>query len=198
MKEFEKMSDEELAVMYVGGNNKAFDELLSRTQDKLFSYIMFMVRDEDRANDVFQETFTKAIIKLQEGKYATTGKFQFWLTRIAHNVIMDSFRNAKGGHIVEPNIDNDLTNIRSASIFDTNRENEIVKEQILEDVQHMMNALPPTQREVVHMRYYQQLSFKEISQLTGVSINTSLGRMRYAVMNLRKMSKEHHMILSAE
>ena len=153
MKEFEKMSDEELAVMYVGGNNKAFDELLSRTQDKLFSYIMFMVRDEDRANDVFQETFTKAIIKLQEGKYTTTGKFQFWLTRIAHNVIMDSFRDTKGSHIVEPNADNDLTNIRS---------------------------------------------FKEISQLTGVSINTSLGRMRYAVMNLRKMSKEHHMILSAE
>ena len=198
MKEFEKMSDEELAVMYVGGNNRAFDELLSRTQDKLFSYIMFMVRDEDRANDVFQETFTKAIIKLQEGKYTTTGKFQFWLTRIAHNVIMDSLRDTKGSHIVEPNADNDLTNIHSTSIFDTSRENEIVKEQILEDVQHLMNALPPTQREVVHMRYYQQLSFKEISQLTGVSINTSLGRMRYAVMNLRKMSKEHNMILSAE
>lgn len=198
MKEFEKMSDEELALMYVEGNNKAFDELLSRTQEKLFSYIMFMVRDEDRANDVFQETFIKAISKLQEGKYTTSGKFQFWLTRIAHNVIMDNFRSVKSGHIVEPNIDNDLTNIRSTSIYDTNRENEIVREQIFQDVKHLMNALPPTQREVVHMRFYQQLSFKEIADLTGVSINTSLGRMRYAIMNLRKMSKEHHMILSAE
>ena len=198
MKNFEGVSDEQLALLYVQGNNRAFDELLSRTQSKLFTYIMFVVRDHDVADDIFQETFVKAITKLQQGQYTDSGKFQFWLTRIAHNVIMDSFRDTKGSHIVEPNADNDLTNIHSTSIFDTSRENEIVKEQILEDVQHLMNALPPTQREVVHMRYYQQLSFKEISQLTGVSINTSLGRMRYAVMNLRKMSKEHHMILSAE
>ena len=198
MKNLNGMTDEELALSYVGGNNKAFDLLLSRTQSKLFSYILFVVHDQDRANDVFQETFVKVITKLHQGKYTNSGKFSAWLMRIAHNVIMDSFRDTKGSHIVEPNADNDLTNIHSTSIFDTSRENEIVKEQILEDVQHLMNALPPTQREVVHRRYYQQLSFKEISQLTGVSINTSLGRMRYAVMNLRKMSKEHNMILSAE
>ena len=192
------MTDETLALLYVGGNNRAFDELLSRTQAKLFTYIMFVVRDHDIADDIFQETYFKVIMKLQEGKYTDSGKFTFWLTRIAHNVIMEWYRQQKGEHIVEPTEDNDLSNIKGASVLDTYRETELVNEQVLLDVKKMMNLLPPPQREVVYMRFYQQLSFKEIAELTGVSINTSLGRMRYALMNLRRMAKEHHIELVLE
>jgi len=191
MKNFSCMTDEELALLYVNGNNRAFDELLSRTQDKLFTYIMFVVHDHDIADDIFQETFVKVIIKMQEGKYTDSGKFSFWIMRIAHNVIMDWYRAHRNERIVEPTEDNDLSNLRGASVMDSYRESEIVNEQVLNDVKKMMNALPAPQREVVYMRYYQQMSFKEIAQLTGVSINTSLGRMRYALINLRKMAKDH-------
>ena len=191
MNKFEGVTDEQLALLYVGGDNKAFDELLARTQTKLFTYIMFVVRDHDKADDIFQETFVKVITKLQQGQYTDSGKFQFWVTRIAHNVIMDWYRAEKNEHIVEPTEDNDLTNLRGASVLDTYRETELVNEQVLMDVKKMMNALPTPQREVVYMRYFQQLSFKEIAELTGVSINTSLGRMRYDLMNMRRMAKEH-------
>ena len=191
MKKFEGVTDEQLALLYVGGDNKAFDELLDRTQTKLFTYIMFVVRDHDIADDIFQETFVKVITKLQHGQYTDSGKFQFWVTRIAHNVIMDWYRAQKNEHIVEPTLDNDLSNLRGASVLDSYRETELINEQVLLDVKKLMNALPATQREVVYMRYFQQLSFKEIAELTGVSINTSLGRMRYALINLRRMAKEH-------
>ena len=198
MKKFEGMTDEELALLYVKGNNRAFDELLSRTQTKLFTYIMFVVRDHDLADDIFQETFVKVITKLQQGQYSDTGKFQFWLTRIAHNVIMDWYRQQQARHLVEPNAENDLQNLRGASVMDTYRESEIVNEQMLIDVKRMMNALPAPQREVVYMRYYQQLSFKEIAEATGVCINTALGRMRYALLNMRRMAKEHNIELALE
>ena len=196
MKKFEGMTDEELALLYVGGNNRAFDELLSRTQTKLFTYIMFVVRDHDLADDIFQETFVKVITKLHEGKYTDSGKFSFWLTRIAHNVIMDWYRQHKSEHIIEPTEDNDLSNMRGASVLDTFRETEMVNEQVLRDVKKMMEALPAPQREVVYMRFYQQLSFKEIAELTNVSINTSLGRMRYALLNMRRMAKDYQIELA--
>ena len=187
-----------MALLYVGGDNKAFDELLARTQTKLFTYIMFVVRDHDMADDIFQETFVKVITKLQNGQYTDSGKFQFWVTRIAHNVIMDWYRAQKNEHIVEPTEDNDLTNLKGASVMDTYRETELVNEQVLADVKRLMNALPTPQREVVYMRFFQQLSFKEIAELTGVSINTALGRMRYALINLRRMAKEHKMELALQ
>ena len=196
MKKFEDVTDEQLALLYVGGDNKAFDELLARTQEKLFTYIMFVVHDHDTADDIFQETFVKVITKLQHGQYTDSGKFLFWLTRIAHNVIMDWYRAQKNEHIVEPTADNDLSNLKDASVMDTYRETEMVNEQILIDVKRLMNTLPAPQREVVYMRFYQQLSFKEIADLTGVSINTSLGRMRYALINLRRLAKEHNMELA--
>lgn len=198
MKEFEGLTDEALAMLYVGGNNRAFDELLNRTQSKLFTYIMFVVRNQDIADDIFQETFVKAIMKMQEGKYTDSGKFMFWLTRIAHNVIMDWYRLQRAEHIVEPTEDNNLSNLRGAAVTDTFRENEIVNEQVLIDVKRMMNALPAPQREVVYMRYYQQMSFKEIAMVTGVSINTSLGRMRYALISLRRMAKVHNIELALQ
>lgn len=192
------MTDEELALLYVKGDNRAFDELLSRTQTKLFTYIMFVVRDHDLADDIFQETFVKAITKLQQGQYTDTGKFQYWLTRIAHNVIMDWYRQQQARRIVEPNADNDLQNLRGASVLDSYRESEIINEQVLMDVKRMMNALPAPQREVVYMRYYQQMSFKEIADATGACINTALGRMRYAVLNMRRMAKQHNIELALE
>ncbi len=198
MKDFEGMTNEALALLYVGGNNKAFDELLSRTQSALFAYIMFVVRNEDVANDIFQETFVKAITKLHEGRYTDSGKFSFWLTRIAHNAIMDWYRAQKSEHIIDLADSNDLSNLQGDQVLDSYRESEMVNEQVRTDVRRMMEALPATQREVVYMRFYQQLSFKEIAQLTNVSINTSLGRMRYALLNLRRIAKQHHLELTLE
>ena len=198
MKEFEGMSNEELALLYVGGNNKAFDELLERTQSKLFAYIKFVVRNDDVANDIFQETFVKVITRLQEGRYTDTGKFTFWLTRIAHNAIMDWYRAQKSAHTIDLTDDNNLSNLQGDEVRDTFRESELVNAQIMRDVKRMMEALPAPQREVVYMRFYQELQFKEIAEITGVSINTSLGRMRYALMNLRKMAKDHQIELALQ
>ena len=193
-----EMTDEQLALSYIDGNNRAFDLLLSRTQTKLFTYIMFVVRDKDMANDIFQETFVKVITKLQQRKYTNSGKFGAWLVRIAHNVVMDWYREQKSEKIVEPTEDNDLSNLSGNEILDMNVENHFVNEQVMHDVRKMMNMLPPSQREVVFMRFYQEMSFKEIAETTGVSINTALGRMRYAILNLRRMAKEHSVALQLD
>ena len=198
MKTFANRTDEELALLYAAGDNKAFDELLARNQQKVFDYIQFVVHDYDLSNDIFQDTFIKAIIFLQDGKYTDTGKFYFWLTRIAHNAIIDKFRRIKSAHIVEPNEDNDLSNLTSDELKEGNREMEFVNNQIRADIRHMISLLPANQREVVYMRYYLDLSFKEIAEITGVSINTSLGRMRYAILNMRRMAKKNHMQLDME
>ncbi|MBQ8948500.1 MAG: sigma-70 family RNA polymerase sigma factor [Prevotella sp.] len=198
MKQYDGMADEALALLYVGGDNRAFDELLARNQQKLYNYILFVVRDPELANDVFQETFVKVITRLQEGKYTDSGKFSFWLSRIAHNVIMDTYRQQKSEHIVEASEDNDLNKLRTQDLMEMNRENEYVNMQIMQDVRHLMDTLPAPQREVVYMRYYQDLSFKEIAEATGVSINTSLGRMRYALINMRRLAKEHEIQLNLE
>ena len=195
MDKLQGMTDEELALSYVNGNNKAFDLLLSRTQSKLFSYILFVVRDRDRADDVFQETFVKAIAKLHEGRYTTSGKFLAWLMRIAHNVIMDNYRENRSKGTVDVAGDNDLSNISSDTLLDSNIESEYVNTQVLSDVKKMMNMLPTPQREVVFMRYYQNMAFKEIAEVTGVSINTSLGRMRYALLNMRRMARDNKLSL---
>lgn len=198
MENISRLTDEELSISYVRGNNRAFDELLSRNQSKLFSYILFVVRDEDKANDLFQETFVKVITKLHQGRYVDSGKFGAWIMRIAHNVIMDWYREQRSRNLIEPTDENDLSNLSGNEILDSNVENRYVNDQIMVDVKNMMNMLPPTQREVVFMRFYQDLSFKEIAETTGVSINTSLGRMRYAILNLRRMSKEHNIALQLD
>ena len=198
MSTLESMTDEELALSYINGNNRAFDELLSRSQDKIFNYIMYIVKDENLANDLFQETYLKAITKMQNGRYTNSGKFFWWLTRVAHNVIIDYYRALKSSRIVEPTKDNDLSNLNSNSVMDVSRESEMANAQVLRDVKKLMEALPEQQREVVFMRYYQELSFKEIAKITGVSINTSLGRMRYALINLRKLTHQHGMNLVLE
>lgn len=190
-----EMTDEELALSYVRGNNQAFDLLLSRNQSKLFSYILFVVHEQDLANDIFQETFVKVITKLQEGRYIDSGKFSAWIMRIAHNVIMDWYRDNRAKNIVETSDNNDLSNVTGNDMTDFNIEDRYVNEQVLRDVKKMMNLLPPTQREIVFMRFYQEMSFKEIAETTGVSINTALGRMRYAILNMRRMARKNKLSL---
>lgn len=194
MENLNLMTDEELAIMYVDGDNKAFDLLLSRNQEKLFTYILFVVRDSEMANDMFQETFFKVVSRLQQGKYIANGKFSAWLMRIAHNVIMDWYRQQRAQNIVDAPKENDLSNVGS-TLLESSREGELVNNQVMEDVRRMMSHLPASQREVVFMRFYQQMSFKEIAEATGVSINTALGRMRYAILNLRRMTREHQLTL---
>lgn len=194
MENLNLMTDEELAIMYEDGDNKAFDLLLSRNQEKLFTYILFVVRDREMANDMFQETFFKVVSRLQQGKYIANGKFSAWLMRIAHNVIMDWYRQQRAQNIVDAPKENDLSNVGS-TLLESSREGELVNNQVMEDVRRMMSHLPASQREVVFMRFYQQMSFKEIAEATGVSINTALGRMRYAILNLRRMTREHQLTL---
>ena len=172
MNTLETMTDEELALAYIDGNNRAFDKLLSRSQDKIFGYIIYLVKDEDLANDLFQETFLKLITKLRDRQYTNSGKFIWWAMRIAHNVIIDHYRAVKSSKIVDQGEDNDLSNLSGNTILDTNRESELTNAQILKDVRRLMDSLPEAQREVVFMRFYQDLSFKEIAEQTNVSINT--------------------------
>ena len=190
-------ADETLVALYAQGNNEAFDILLNRYKDRLYAYIYYTVRNEELAEDSFQETFTKAIVTIQQGRYNENGKFPAWLTRIAHNLIIDCFRQEKQENLVSCDEEerNLLNNIR---LSEGTVEAEIVNHQILSDVRRLMKHLPDEQREVVHMRFYQDLSFKEIAEMTGVSINTSLGRMRYAILNLRRMAEKHGIVLTMD
>ena len=182
MKQLHEMTNEELALSYINGDNKAFDLLLSRNQEQLFSYIFFIVKDRALADDLFQETFIKVITKLNEGKYCTNGRFGAWLITVAHNTIMDFYRSSKNDKYLN-NIDtNEFDNAVSISLMDSCIENHYVNQQVLKDVKRMVDMLPALQREVVFMRFFQQLSFKEIAEITNVSINTALGRMRYAIL----------------
>lgn len=195
MKKLQDMTDEELALSYADGNNRAFDLLLLRNQSKLFSYILFVVHDRDTAEDIFQETFVKVITRLQEGRYMVSGKFGAWIMRIAHNAIMDWYRDQAALRTVDTSADNDLSKLPGADLYEGNIENHYVNSQVMTDVRRLLDALPPMQREVVYMRFYQQLSFKEIADSTDVSINTALGRMRYALLNMRRMAKSYNMAL---
>jgi RNA polymerase sigma-70 factor (ECF subfamily) len=153
-----------------------------------------VVKDRDLADDIFQETFVKVVTRLQQRKYSPSGKFGAWLMRIAHNVIMDWYREQRLDRVIDAPKDNDLSNM-GGDLLDTNIENTYINRQVLSDVKKMMGMLPTAQREVVFMRFYQEMSFKEIAETTGVSINTSLGRMRYALLNLRRMAREYNIQL---
>ena len=198
MKQLHEMTNEELALSYINGDNKACVLLLSRNQEQLFSYIFFIVKDRALADDLFQETFIKVITKLNEGKYCTNGRFGAWLITVAHNTIMDFYRSSKNDKYLN-NIDtNEFDNAVSISLMDSCIENHYVNQQVLKDVKRMVDMLPALQREVVFMRFFQQLSFKEIAEITNVSINTALGRMRYAILNLRRMAKTNGITLQLD
>lgn len=192
------MTDEQLAMAYIGGNAAAFDLVLARNQQKIYSYILFVVHDRETAEDVFQDTFVKVVMRLQQGRYIPSGKFAAWVMRIAHNVIMDHYRDQHGEGLVDSAANSDAADSDSMELAEGNVETRYVNEQVYTDVRHMMNMLPPVQREVIFMRFFQDLSFKEIAEATNVSINTALGRMRYAVFNLRRMAKSHGVYLQLE
>ena len=187
-------TDYELVQLYENGNDKAFDEILQRHQNYVYSYILFLVKEEDVADDIFQETFTRAIIAIRSHRYQTTGKFSAWLIRIAHNLIVDSTRETETGKIIfqEKFSSNILNDIR---LSEGAIEGNIMEEQKADQIRKMLDYLPEVQREVIIMRFYEDLSFKEIAEKTGVSINTSLGRMRYALINLRKLIQQHNVAL---
>lgn len=195
MEELALRTDEELVAQFIDGCNEAFDVLLQRHKDRLYTYISYLARNKDMADDLFQETFVKAIMTLRQGRYTENGKFYAWLTRIAHNLLIDQFRNERSEPIVYEE-ETEMSWFDSPAIIEASRENEMVTEQVLKDVRRLMNELPDPQREVVFMRYYQELSFKEIADITGVSINTALGRMRYAILNMRRMAREHDLSLA--
>ena len=192
-----QMTDDRLVSLYIGGNNSGFDVLLNRYKDRLYNYIYFIVRTKEVAEDIFQETFVKAIVRLQEGRYLPDGKFGAWITRIAHNLVIDQFRQERNENLVS-NDESEVDLLNNAALAEGTIENRMVNEQVLRDVRALVNELPDCQREVVFMRYYQQLSFKEISDITGVSINTALGRMRYAILNMRRIAAEKHISLVLE
>ena len=189
------MTDHELVVLYEEGNDSAFDVLLERHQAYVYSYILFLVKDSDAANDFFQDTFQRAIIAIRSHKYQTTGKFSAWLTRIAHNLIIDKSRECETTNTVREAQVKPKT-LNSLSLSEATREDEIIDHQQRESVRKLLDYLPAPQREVIIMRFYDDLSFKEIAELTGVSINTSLGRMRYALINLRKLIGEKRFCLA--
>ena len=191
------MTDDMLVALYLEGNNKAFDILLNRHKDRLYSYIYFIVRSRDVAEDIFQETFVKAIVTLQQGKYNSDGKFSAWLTRIAHNLVIDQFRLERNENVIS-NDESEVDLFNNSAYSEGTIESRMGNQQVLKDVRRLIDLLPDNQREVVYMRYYQALSFKEIAAITGVSINTGLGRVRYAVMNLRRMAEEKNISLMLE
>lgn len=195
MKNYEAMTDEALALLYASGDNRAFDVLLERIQGKLFKYILYLVNDEEKAEDIFQDTIVKIIVKIQDGYYTNTGKFYWWVTRMAHNLIMDWFRSNDNNIVLESEDTRIFYRLADDSHFEFNREQELVNEQVLEDVRRLMDYLPFNQREMVVMRYYQNMPFREIAETLGISINTALGRFRYAILNMRRMIKDHDLCL---
>ena len=195
MRNIKKLTDEQLVCEYANGNNEAFDTLLIRYKQRLCSYIFQMVRDRDLADDIFQETFIKAITTIRQGRYSDMGKFSAWLYRIARNLAVDSFRAEKGENVVSAD-DADYDVLNRRELAEDTIEDVMVDLQIEEDLRRLVDRLPDVQRQVLEMRYYQDLSFKEIAEITGVSINTALGRMRYAILNLRRMAKENRVCLT--
>ena len=187
--------DEQLVKAYANGDNEAFDMLLRRHQEKIFSYILRIIKNEDVANDIFQETFVKAILTIKQGRYTENGKFPAWISRIAHNLIIDYYRQEKSENMQSTDLE-DLNVLNRKDLCEATIEDVIVADQIRNDVKYLIKLLPELQREVLTMRYYQNLSFKEIAELTGVSINTALGRMRYAIINLRRLAAEKEIALT--
>lgn len=193
------VDDQELVNQYIGGEESALCVLIQRHKRRIFSYIMHTVKDKALAEDIFQDTFIKVISTLKKGHYNEEGKFLPWVLRIAHNLIIDSFRRDKrmptiSGGTNEDGDDFDIFSLLGE--FDRNAEDEIIYGQVRKDIRKLVENLPMEQREVLMMRHYYDMSFKEISEQTNVSINTALGRMRYALINLRKMIEEKDIVVS--
>jgi RNA polymerase sigma factor (sigma-70 family) len=190
-----KLNDQELVQAYIKGDQSAIEVLITRHRSKVYTYIVLTIKKQQLAEDLFQETFIKVIQSLRAGKYKDNGRFLSWVIRIAHNLIIDHFRKEKQMNSVS-NDDTEVDLFNSKKFSDKNIEEIIVSSQIKSELRTLINELPADQREVVLLRHYGELSFKEIADQTGVSINTALGRMRYALINLRKMINERNLSLT--
>lgn len=195
-----KVEDQELVRQYINGKEQAFEILLLRYKDRVFGYIYKMVKDEDLANDIFQDAFIKVVRTLKSGKYNEEGKFLPWVMRIAHNLVIDHFRKSSKMPIAgrgNGNEEDEFDIFNVLKLEDCTVEDEIVLAQIYDDVRALVELLPEDQMQVVKMRHYMGMSFKDIAESTDVSINTALGRMRYALINLRKLIEEKEIMLTA-
>lgn len=191
----EALNDFELVQKFIQGDQNSIEILIKRHKSRVYSYILLIVKNHELAEDVFQDTFIKVIRSLKRGKYTENGKFISWVLRIAHNLIIDHFRKGKlNGTISNDSCEVDLFN--SSKFSDENVEDLMVKDQILFEVKELIKELPEDQQQVIYMRHYQELSFKDIADQTGVSINTALGRMRYALINLRKLIEKKNLVLT--
>lgn len=190
------MTDEQLISQFASGNNQAFDVLLNRHKNRVFTYILLIVRNRDLADDIFQESFMKVIMTIKQDRYTESGKFYAFVTRIAHNLIIDHYRRERNENTVSNEEFGEVDLFNNSKLCDENVEDVLVRSQVFEDVNKLMRHLPENQQEVVRLRYYEDLSFKEIADKTGVSINTALGRMRYAVLNMRRMAEENNISLA--
>ncbi len=190
-----ELNDQELVQAYIKGDQTAIELLITRHRSKVYTYIVLTIKNQQLAEDLFQETFIKVIQSLRAGKYKDNGRFLSWVIRIAHNLIIDHFRKEKQMNSVS-NDDTEVDLFNSKKFSDKNIEEIIISSQIKSELRTLINELPTDQREVVLLRHYGELSFKEIADQTGVSINTALGRMRYALINLRKMITERQLSLT--
>jgi RNA polymerase sigma factor (sigma-70 family) len=189
------ISDYELIQKFIRGEQSCFEEIIHRHKNKVYAYISLYIRDQALVEDIFQDTFLKVIQSVKAGKYYDNGKFLSWVMRIAHNLIIDHFRRLKQMNVISnDDYESDLFNSRR--LADPNIEDQIVKIQIRKDVRKLISQLPDDQKEVVILRHYAGLSFKEIADITDVSINTALGRMRYALINMRKLMEENKINLT--
>ena len=188
-----QLSDQALVKQYLEGSEDALEALIKRHQERIFSYIYMLVKDESVANDVFQDTFMKIVRTFKNGKYNEEGKFIQWAMRIAHNLSIDHFRHAKRMPMARSKDDYDI--FETLGMEDESAEEKMIQDQIRCDVVKLIDHLPKDQKEVLKMRLYFEMSFKDIAEETGVSINTALGRMRYAIINLRKLVAEKNIQL---
>ena len=188
------LSDSDLISLYLNGDESALKALILRHEQKIFTYILTSVKNRELAEDLFQDTFIKVINTLRAGVYKDEGKFAQWVMRIANNLKIDYFRKAQRMPAYESNGEFDIFD--TLGVEDPSVEQKMIQEQIYSDIQDLLQYLPEEQREVLEMRIYQDISFKEIAELTNVSINTALGRMRYALINLRKLVAEKNVVLS--
>jgi RNA polymerase sigma-70 factor (ECF subfamily) len=189
------LNDNELVQRFIEGDQNSLEVLVHRHKNRIYSYILLIVKNQELAEDIFQDTFIKVIRSLKRGKYVESGKFISWVLRIAHNLIIDHFRKEK----LQATISNDALEVdifNSPKFSDKNIEEIMIKDQILSDVKELIKELPEDQQQVIYMRHYMGLSFKEIAEQTDVSINTALGRMRYALINLRKIIKQKNLELT--
>ena len=190
MNKLHELADEVLVRLYTEGNNNAFDTLLKRYEKKVFSYLLYSVKNQELAEDLFQDVFIKIVIRIKNGQYAENGKFASWLMRIVHNHLIDHYRTTPSDKVIS-NDSSEVDLFNNADIaINENREQEMIDQQTLKEVKDLIAKLPDSQREVLMMRVYDELSFKEIAKKTNCSINTALGRMRYAILNLRHMAIE--------